>query len=249
MDGMSIQYITNRRGQKLAYMSSEGESPTIVFCGGYRSDMTGTKAEAFENFCKERGQAYVRFDYSGHGSSDGDFNDGTIGAWADDAITILDEVVKGDVVLIGSSMGGWIAFLVAKARAERIRGMIGIAAAPDFTEDLYSRLSEEEKQLLVERGYAEIPNDYSNEPYHFPLSFYEEAKQHLILKYPPRFDFPVHLFQGMLDKDVLPQMVQLIQAAMPATPIDATFIEDGDHRLSRPQDISLICEKIAAISE
>jgi len=234
----------------LAYKYTEGKAPLVVFCGGYRSDMTGTKAQYFEGQCIAHGQAYLRFDYSGHGKSEGDFNDGTIGQWAGDAIAILDHIAPTQpIILVGSSMGGWMAFLIAKARPDKVKALIGIAAAPDFTEDIYARLNDEQRDDLHTNGFAAIPNDYSDEPYHFPLAFYEEAKNHMILtgEMPP-LNFPIHLFQGGQDKDVLPDTPDKIKTALPDANITITHIENGDHRLSTPDNLKIINEKIKEFS-
>lgn len=219
-----------------------------MFLGGYRSDMRGSKATGFEALARARGQAYLRFDYSGHGQSEGEFNDGTIGQWASDAIAILDNVAQGPVVLVGSSMGGWMALLTALARPKRVCGLIGIAAAPDFTEEIYSRLNAAQKNDMREKGFASVENDYSDEPYYFPQHFYEEAKTHLILNKNHHLPFPVHLFQGMCDIDVKPETVAAIQKGFSTSKITTTYIEDGDHRLSRPEDIALIDSKIKEMS-
>jgi len=248
---MSVQYISNNDGLKLAYVYSPGAGPTVMFCGGYRSDMGGTKAVYLEAQCKARGQAYVRFDYSGHGDSEGSFEEGRIGSWAADAIAILDQVVDppaptasarqgGDVVLVGSSMGGWMAFLAAFVRPERVKGIVGIAAAPDFTEEIYARLSAAQKQQLEDEGFAAVENDYSDEPYYYSRDFYKEAKAHMVLTRSPNWDFPVHLLQGREDKDVLPETAVRICEAFGGVTVDVTYVDDGDHRLSRPQDLVLI---------
>lgn len=247
---MSIQYLSNSGRVRLAYSAFKGDQgkATVMFLGGYRSDMSGTKATALEALCKARNQSFIRFDYSGHGMSEGQFEKGTIGDWAQDAIDILDHVVKGKVLLVGSSMGGWMAFLVALARKERVHGLIGIAAAPDFTEEIYARLNDTQKEQMESQGYAEVENDYSHEPYYFPKNFYEEAKNHLVLNQKHHLPFPVHLFQGMQDKDVLPETAVKIEAAFTGGPIVATYIEDGDHRLSREKDIALLDQKIQEMS-
>ncbi len=211
--------------------------------------MSGTKATYLEEQCRARGQAYVRFDYSGHGESDGEFNEGRIGSWAEDAVAILDHVVQGEAVLVGSSMGGWMAFLVAMMRPERIKGLIGIAAAPDFTEEIYARLSPEQKNNMDTQGFAMVENDYSDEPYYFPKDFYDEAKEHLVLGRKPRWGFPVHLFQGMQDKDVLPETAGRIQEAFAGVQIDVTYVEDGDHRLSRDKDLQAIDRIVRNMSQ
>ena len=161
---MSVQYLQREGKPDLAYIytppaSAGATLPLVMFLGGYRSDMQGTKAEYLEQQCKARGQAYVRFDYSGHGQSQGEFDDGTIGSWLGDATDILDHVASGPVVLVGSSMGGWIALLLAQKRAAMMHALIGIAAAPDFTEDIYCRLNGAQRQELEENGVAYVPND------------------------------------------------------------------------------------------
>lgn len=246
---MSVQYLEREGKPKLAYIltpsSREGSHlPLIMFLGGYRSDMTGTKAIYIEQQCRQRGQAFVRFDYSGHGQSDGCFEDGTIGRWLDDALDILDHVVHGSVILVGSSMGGWISLLVAQAREEIVHGLIGIAAAPDFTEDIYARLSDKQKQELHEDGLALVPNDYSDEPYAFTKSFYEEAKAHLLLGHKRHVAFPMCLIQGRKDKDVPWQMVTKIQSTYEAPSFDIVIIEEGDHRLSAPEQLEIIGQEI-----
>lgn len=240
-----IQYLQRGGAPKLAYRHTAGDGPLVMFCGGYMSDMEGTKATHFERQCIARGQAYVRFDYSGHGSSDGRFDDGTIGAWAGDALDILDHVRTDDqkVIIIGSSMGGWISLLMAHARQDHMQGLIGIAAAPDFTEEIYHRrLSDTMRAALKDNGYVMVPSDY-DEPYKFTLKFFEEAKDRLLLSHKYSWPFPVHLFQGGQDTAVLPQTVQFIQNALAGTPCDITMIDDGDHSLSRSQDL----EKIDAV--
>lgn len=250
MKPMTIQYVSREGLPDLAYKYTEGKAPLVMFCGGYRSDMTGTKAQYFEDQCIKRGQAYLRFDYSGHGKSGGTFETGAIGQWASDARAVLDHIApEKPIIVVGSSMGGWMAFLLAKYRPKKIKALIGIAAAPDFTEDIYARLSENQRKDLHEKGFASIPNDYSDAPYHFPLTFYEEAKNHMILTGDmPSLDFPIHLFQGTQDKDVLPDTPDKIKAALPDTNITVTQIENGDHRLSTPDDLTLIDQKIQEFS-
>ncbi len=222
--------------------------PTVIFMGGYRSDMSGTKARYLEEQCAARGQGYIRFDYSGHGESGGKFEDGTIGDWLGDALAVMDRVTSDPLVIVGSSMGGWIALCAALARPGSVHGLIGIAAAPDFTEDLFSRLSANQQKTLMETGYAAIENDYSDEPYHYTKRFYEEAKSHLILHSTHKVDFPLRLIQGMQDKDVPWETAVKIQNAFSGGDVDIVFIEDGDHRLSRPEDLEIIDSHIRILS-
>ena len=223
--------------------------PLVMFCGGYRSDMNGTKALYLEERCKARGQGYVRFDYSGHGASGGEFNEGTIGAWLGDAEDVLDHVAKGPVLAVGSSMGGWIALLLAQARAGKVQGVVGIAAAPDFSEELFARLAPEQQDEMRRAGFVEVPNDYSDEPYYYSRSFYEEAKAHLLLTKPQVADYPIRLIQGMKDKDVLWETAAKIQKNYSSGDVDIVFVDDGDHRLSRPEDLELIDREIQALNE
>lgn len=243
-----------RPGQsRLAYVHTQagenGENlPLVVFLGGYRSDMTGTKATFLETQCKARGQAFLRFDYSGHGQSGGKFEDGTMGAWKYDALDMIDHFAKQPVVLIGSSMGGWIALMVALARPGLVAGLIGIAAAPDFTEELYGHLSAAQKEELEKTGKASIPNDYSDEPYHFTKLFYEEAKQHLVLNKSRALPFPVRLLQGKKDLDVQWKTTEKIKSVFSSPDFRITLIDEGDHRLSRPEDLDLLDRQVQTLS-
>lgn len=250
---MDVHYLEREHKPTLAYHTipadGAGKSlPTVIFMGGYRSDMTGTKATYLEKQCAARGQAYVRFDYRGHGESDGIFADSTIGDWLEDALAIFDLTVKKKAIIVGSSMGGWIALLTGLLREHKIAGLIGIAAAPDFTEELYSRLSDAQKQALEEHGIAHIPNDYSDEPYIYKKSFYEEAKSHLILEQKHNVKFPIRLIQGMQDADVPWETALKIQKAFDNKELDVVMIDDGDHRLSRPQDLEIIDREIESLS-
>lgn len=239
---------------KLAYVytppEQEGQDkPLIMFLGGYRSDMGGTKATYFEQACIKRGQGYLRFDYSGHGDSDGAFEDGTIGSWAADARAVLDHIAPKDVILVGSSMGGWIAFLVAYERPARISGLIGIAAAPDFTEEIYhERLNDAQRKTLIEKGMVNVENDYSDEPYKFTKSFFKDGKNNLILNTNRTAQYPIHLIQGKQDKDVPWQTADKIAKAFESSDVKITYIDDGDHRLSAPHELILIDQEIQALS-
>lgn len=243
----------------LAYVftppGEKGEKlPLVMFCGGYRSDMNGTKAAYMEERCRERGQGYVRFDYRGHGESDGVFEDSGIGDWAQDAQDVFDHISgqypAQSFVVVGSSMGGWIAMLLAKARSGIVRGMVGIAAAPDFTEEMFeTRLNDEQREDLMTKGVTEVANDYSDEPYIFTKDFYEEAKKHLLLASPQNITFPIRLVQGMLDKDVPWESAVKIQKSFTGSEVDIVFVDDGDHRLSRVEDMDLINREIVSLSE
>ncbi|MGB4057137.1 MAG: alpha/beta hydrolase [Alphaproteobacteria bacterium] len=246
----SIQMLVRPGKPTLAYIYTESDVkgkklPLLMFCGGYRSDMNGTKASYLEEQCRKRGQAYVRFDYSGHGQSEGDFSDGTIGGWMYDALDVLNHISpSGPVVLVGSSMGGWIALLMALRWTGTLLGFVGIAAAPDFTKDLYGAMTPAQKRTLDEAGIVAIENDYSDTPYEFTLKLYEESQSHMVLDRPRSIDCPVCLIQGMQDKDVPWETAVKIQKNFSGSEIDVVFVEDGDHRLSRPEDLELIDREI-----
>ena len=254
-----VSMLKRESAPDLAYIFTPPEEkglklPIVMFCGGYRSDMEGTKATYLENQCIKRGQGYVRFDYRGHGSSDGIFEDSGIGDWSKDAQDVFDHVCSHypgqPVVVVGSSMGGWIALLLAKARSGIVQGLVGIAAAPDFTEEMFeTRLNEEQRAELMEKGVTHVENDYSDEPYIFTKEFYEEAKKHLLLSAPQNITFPIRLVQGMLDKDVPWESAVKIQKSFTGAEVDIVFVDDGDHRLSRPEDMELIDREIISLSD
>jgi len=225
--------------------------PGIVFLGGFKSDMTGTKASTLDEFCHARGLGFLRFDYSGHGESSGDFRDGTISRWFADSLAAFDRLTEGPQILVGSSMGGWIMLLVALARPARIKGLIGLAPAPDFTEQLiWRKLSESDRENLLRDGKLEQPSDYSPEPYVITRALIEDGRKHLLLADGPgraiAIDAPVRLLHGLNDPDV-PHAVSLqLQAKLQSEDVIVELIKDGDHRLSRPQDLARLC---AAVDE
>ena len=241
---MALEYLKRARKPSLAYHYTPGQLgsklPLLMFCGGYRSDMNGTKALYLKEQCAARGQAYLRFDYSGHGQSEGRFEDLTMGDWKSDAIDIFDHVVKGPVVIIGSSMGGWITLLLSLARPHHIKGLIGVAAAPDFTEEMHAHLNPQQKEELSAKGHVKVPADYSLEPYNFTLSFYEEAKNHLLLRQRHSVTFPMRFIQGKKDNDVPWRTALKIQESFQSPDFEIILIDDGDHRLSRPEDLMII---------
>ncbi len=225
-------------GANIAYYRIPGKSPGVVFLTGFKSDMTGGKALALEDLCLRRGQAFLRFDYSGHGASGGAFEDGTIGEWAGDAIAALDELSEGPQVLVGSSMGGWIMLLAALARSERIAGLVGTAAAPDFTEDLMpDEFSAEQKSQLESQGFTEVPNCYDDEPYKITQALLDDGRDHLLLRSEIPLDCPVRLIHGTSDEDVPWQTSQKIADRLRSSDVEILFVKNGDHRLSEPHDL------------
>ena len=227
-------------GVELAWARTEGRGPTIVFLPGYRSDMTGDKATALAAFCAARGHAMLRFDYSGHGSSGGRFEDGTIGTWTADALAAIDRLTDGPLILVGSSMGGWIALLCAVARQERLAGLVGIAAAPDFTEVLmWQALNFEQRARIMEHGIIHVPGRYGD-PTPITRGLIEDGRNHLVLSAPIALRCPVRLLQGQADPDVPWELALRIAEHVESADVQVTLVKDGDHRLSRPQDLALL---------
>jgi len=232
-------------GATIAYHAHTGKSPGVVFCGGFNSDMTGTKAVALDTHCREMGRAFVRFDYFGHGSSSGEFADGTIGRWKDDAIAVLDEITDGPQIVVGSSMGGWIMLLAALARPGRVAGLLGIAPAPDFTEDLmWEHFDDEVREVLHRDGIYLEPSDYGDEPNTITMKLIEEGRNHLLLRTPLKLTCPLRIIQGMADPDVPWRHALKIGEAYEGEDVAITYIKSGDHRLSEPADIARLLRTV-----
>lgn len=250
---MTVQFLERQGGVRLAYQrvaATRPGQPTLIFLGGFRSDMTGTKAGFLADFAQGRGQNYIRFDYSGHGQSGGRFQDGTIEIWRDDALAILDRLTDGPVILIGSSMGGWLALLIALARPGRVRALIGIAAAPDFTRDMIDhRFDDVMRESYAARGYAEVPNDHSPQPYLITRHLIESGNRVCLLNAVHALPIPVHLLQGQRDSEVDWRMPERIAAALSGADVKIHMVADGDHSLSRPQDLDLLAGCIAGVSD
>jgi pimeloyl-ACP methyl ester carboxylesterase len=234
-------------GVRLAWAQLAGRAPTVVFLPGFKSDMTGSKALAVRDFCAERGQAMLRLDYSGHGESGGAFIDGSIGQWCEDALRVIEARTEGKLLLIGSSMGGWIALLLALRLGERVSGTIGIAAAPDFTEDLmWQAMSPREREALLRDGKIETPSDYG-EPYVITRHLIEEGRTHLLLGSPIPLTAPARLLQGQQDPDVPWETALKLASRLESADVQTILIKDGDHRLSRPADLGLLTRTLATL--
>ncbi len=234
-------------GTELAWARLDGAAPTVVFLPGFRSDMTGDKATALAAFCAARGNALLRFDYSGHGASTGDFLDGTIGAWAAAALAASDAWTTAELILAGSRMGGWIALLTAIARPRRIAALIGIAAAPDFTQQLmWNSMTPGERATLEKDGVLYVPSQYGD-PTPITLALIQDGASHRLLTGRIPVHCPVRLLHGQADPDV-PWELALRTAEQLETPdVQTVLVKDGDHRLSRPSDLALLCQTLAAL--
>jgi pimeloyl-ACP methyl ester carboxylesterase len=234
-------------GVKLAWARQHGASPTVLFLPGFRSDMNGDKATALAAFCAGRGQAMVRFDYSGHGSSGGRFGDGTIDHWTSDALAVIDRQTDGPLVLVGSSMGGWIALLAVLARPHRVAALVGIAAAPDFTEALmWQAMTFAERATLMRDGILDVPSEYGG-PYPITRALIEDGRTHLVLDAPIGIDCPVRLLHGQQDPDVPWEMSMRIAERLTSQDVQVLLVKDGDHRLSRPRDLALLTRTLAPL--
>ena len=234
-------------GTELAWARLAGASPTIVFLPGFRSDMTGDKATALAAFCAERGNGMLRFDYSGHGASGGDFLHGTIGAWAADTLAAIDALTEGKLILIGSSMGGWIALLAALARPDRIAALVGIAAAPDFTQRLmWEAMAPAERATLRRDGVLNVPSQYGD-PTPITRALIEDGANHLVLTGPIAIGCPVRLLHGQADPDVPWELALRIAERVETPDAQVILVKDGDHRLSRPSDLALLRRTLAAL--
>lgn len=237
-------------GASIAYHRLDGQNPGIVFLHGFHSDMEGTKALALEQFCRATGRAFLRFDLFGHGKSSGAVEDGTIGRWADDAEAALNELTEGPQILVGSSLGGWIALLAALRLRRRIAGLVTVAGAPDFTEDLmWGGFTAEQRRQMLERGHVVQENCYDPEhPWIIPRRLIDEGRNHLLLRDAINLDCPVRLIQGQKDADVPWQTALRIADCLTAADVEITLVKDGDHRLSRDEDLARLVRVVGQLA-
>jgi pimeloyl-ACP methyl ester carboxylesterase len=237
---MEFETLLREDGQTIAYLRRDGKPPNVLWLGGFKSDMGGTKAEALDAWAARRGHAYLRFDYFGHGRSSGQFREGTISRWRDDALAVLDRLTEGPQILVGSSMGAWVALLAARLRPARVAGLLLLAPAADFTENLVrARMSPEIRREIMEKGEWQRPSAYGDGPYPITRALIEDGRRHLILGEPVAVGCPVHILQGMQDPDVPWQHAMKLVERLSGDPV-LTLIKSGDHRLSTPADLRRI---------
>ena len=234
------QTLETPQGRKLAYHLTAGQGPCVVFLGGLKSDMQGTKAVFLEDWARREGRAFLRFDYSGHGDSSGDFTDGCIGDWAQDTLAAVSALTTGKIVPVGSSMGGWQSLLLCRAMPERIAGLVTIAAAPDFTEDGYwASFTDAQKQQLDAVGHVELPSDYM-EPYIITKRMIEDGRKQLVLRSPLHLPFTVRFLQGTADTAVsVATAVRLLEHAT-GPDMQLQLVKDADHRFSDDRCLGLM---------
>lgn len=233
------------QGRRLAYALLEGKKPGVIFLGGFKSDMTGTKAMAVEEFCREEGRRCLRFDYTGHGKSSGQFRDGSIGQWKRDTLDILDKFADGPNILVGSSMGAWLMLLAALERPEHAAGLVGIASAVDFTELLvWDKLPPEKQKEMQDEGGILVPDCYGGEPYPITHKLVKEGRKHLLFGDVLDIRVPVRLIHGTEDQDVPWRMSHDLMEHIASPDISLELVKGGDHRLSQPAQLAAILRSI-----
>lgn len=244
-----VEYLDTSVGHRLAYHKTDGDGPGIVFLGGFMSDMSGTKAVFLEDWAKKQGRAFLRFDYTGHGQSSGRFEDGCIGDWTEDALEALSKLTSGPQILVGSSMGGWIALLLARSVPKRVHALIGIAAAPDFTEDsMWPGLSDAQRAEILEQGQTSVPNAYDDTPYILTRRLFEDGKMQLVLRTELNLPSPVRLMQGTDDEAVETSVPLRLLGHATCPDMRLTLVKDADHRFSTPDCLAMITSAIAETS-
>lgn len=241
-------YLDTPQGRRIAYNQLDGRGIGVVFLGGFRSDMQGTKALALQEWAARAGVPFLRFDYSGHGESSGDFLDGSIGDWFADASAAITTLTRGPQVLVGSSMGGWISLLCARAMPERVAGLVTVAAAPDFTQIGFWQSFDATQRAALERdGRVEIPSDYSDEPYIITRRLIENGRDNLVLDRPLRLPFPVRFLQGTADQDVPVDWAMRLLDHAQGDDLRLTLVKDADHRFSTPECLGLIALSVGEV--
>jgi pimeloyl-ACP methyl ester carboxylesterase len=246
-NGGMMEHLTTAQGRRIAYVRTQGQGPGVVFLGGFRSDMTGTKALYLQDWAAAQGRAFLRFDYSGHGASGGAFEDGAIGDWVQDAMAVL-ALTEGSQILVGSSMGGWIGLLIARALPDKVAGLVTIAAAPDFTEDsMWDRFDAAQRSELLAKGVIYLPSDYGD-PYPITKRLIEEGRGQLVLRNPLNLPMPVRLLQGTADQDVDQSLAQHLLGHATGPDIRLTLVQGADHRFSTPECLELIATAIEEVA-
>ncbi|MGO4707226.1 alpha/beta hydrolase [Microvirga sp. 2MCAF38] len=240
--------------RRIAVLRQEGRNPPVIWLGGFKSDMRATKAEAVNAWAERTGRAFIRFDYSGHGESSGNFEEGTISRWLEDALAVIESEAKARPILVGSSMGGWISLLATRYLMDKRPdlaplGLVLIAPAVDFTDRLmWDRFPEDIKRAVMETGVYHRPSPYSPDPYPITRGLIEDGRRHLLLDGPIRTGCPVTILQGMKDPDVPWKHALLLVEHLPGDSACLTLIKDGDHRLSTPEDLERLTDAIEAIA-
>lgn len=239
-----IQYLDTDQGRRLAYHKFSGRMPAVVFLGGLRSDMTGTKAVHLEAWARRSGREFLRFDYSGHGESSGDFTEGCIGEWHEDTVAAISALTEEKVVVVGSSMGGWQALLLAQRMPERLAGIVTIAAAPDFTEDGYwDQWTAAERKVVMDVGEIVLPSEYGDAMV-ITRKLIEDGRDHFVLRSPLHVDVPMRMLQGTADMDVPMEVALRLMDHVEGGDIHLELVKDADHRFSTPECLDTITRAV-----
>lgn len=242
------EFLTTPQGRRIAFDRVAGQGPGVTFLHGLKSDMEGTKAVFLRDWALRTGRSFLRFDCSGHGLSSGRFDAGAIGDWFEDALAAIQKLTEGPQVLVGSSMGGWLSLLVARAVPDRVAGLVTIAAAPDFTEDsMWAGFSEDQRAALVREGRVELPSEYSAEPYVITRRLIEEGRGRLVLRTPLALPFPVRFLQGTADVDVPPSVALRLLDHATGPDMQLTLVKGADHRFSTPDCLALIAASVEEV--
>ena len=247
-------FLETAHGTRIAYhrVADKGDKgsrrPGVIFLGGFMSDMEGSKALALEAWCRAEDYAFVRFDYMGHGRSSGRFDGGTISKWLADALAVIDQLSEGPQILVGSSMGGWLALLAARELPERVAGLVGIAAAPDFTKRHWDELSAKDRQTIIREGRLLVASDYGPDPYVFTRDLFEDGADNCLLDKSYPHEFPVRLIQGTDDPDVPWQTATDLAAVMTGGDCEILLVPGGDHRLSEPADLKRLIRVVGELA-
>lgn len=250
MNEQAKQGFLNSPNGRIAYEQRQGDGPGVLWLGGFKSDMTGTKAQHLSDWARDENRAYTRFDYTGHGASEGVFEDGCISDWTNDALCVLQSLTSGPQILVGSSMGGWIAALIATKRPELIAGIVFIAPAPDFTEELMTpAFGPQERETLLREGRLVQHSEYSDEPTIITQKLLDDGRRNLVLGQPLKINGPVRILQGMADPDVPFQHAIRLAAAIDAPDLQLTLTKSGDHRLSTPQDLERLIAAVESVGD
>jgi pimeloyl-ACP methyl ester carboxylesterase len=239
------EFVSRADGVRLAYRYLRGEGPTIIFLPGYMSDMQGGKAQALAEWAADTGQAMLRLDYSGCGESEGTFENGTLDIWRDDVLAVIAQATVGPIILIGSSFGGWLMLLLAEALGDQVTGLVGIAAAPDFTDWDFD---DADRATIAATGRIERPSDYGYDPMVITQGFWQSGQSNLRLTGKIGIDCPVRLIHGQCDPDVPWETSLKLAAALRSSDVQTILVKDGDHRLSRDQDIAVLIDVVAKLA-
>jgi pimeloyl-ACP methyl ester carboxylesterase len=244
----NLHFLSIDQSSHIAYRRLTGKTPGVVFLCGHGSDMDGSKALEIEVWARNNGRSFLRFDYQGHGQSSGNFLDGNISSWTNDCLTVLDQLTDGPQILVGSSLGGWLMLNVALARPERICALVGIAAAPDFTEDLlWTEFDAAQRRAIEADGKIALPNPYSDEPVVYPWHLITDGRQKLRLTGALEINIPVRLLHGMADHEVPWQTATRIAECLTSSDVEIMLIKDAGHRFSEPGQLALLTDTLDAL--